>query len=104
MPNPDDGKQGAKPGSERHRDEQRQDRGPVYHGRDWKDADEKPTREALREPAEDEGTSPLDQADEQLDDPGTRGANFGRGGVGLVERDDERSDAADPTHDRKSGR
>ncbi len=36
--------------------------------------------------------------------PSLRGGNFGRGGVGLVERDDERSDAADPTHDRKSGR
>lgn len=29
------------PGTERHRDEQREDRGPVYGGEDWEAADER---------------------------------------------------------------
>jgi hypothetical protein len=81
---------GNKPGTERHRDEQREDRGPVYHGvRDWTLAEDEADREALNIPAEEEATPDIETADEQISDPGTRGANFGRGGVGIVERDVE---------------
>jgi hypothetical protein len=81
----------AKPGTERHRDEQRAYRGPVYHGGDWKDADEEADREALRVPAEEEVRSAVETADEEITDPGTRGAVLGRGGVGIVERDEDTS-------------
>lgn len=78
-----------KPGTERHRDEQRADRGPVYHGSsDWDVAEEEAGREALDEPAELEATSEVERADQELADPGARGAALGRGGVGIVERDD----------------
>lgn len=36
---------------ERHRDEQRDGHGPVYHGGDWSKADEEHGRDALDEPA-----------------------------------------------------
>ena len=86
----------ARPGSERYRDEQREERGPVYHGKDWKDADDEPDREALRIPAEEEVKSDAQLADEELTEPGRRGANLGRGGRGLVERDDGEVDGDEP--------
>lgn len=39
MANPTQNTTGAKPGSERARDEQRRDAGPQHHGESWKDAD-----------------------------------------------------------------
>lgn len=77
-----------------HRDEQREDRGPTYHGGDWDLSDQEHGREALDEPAEREAESNTDRADEELTDPGTRGAVFGRGGQGLVGRKDENRDEA----------
>ncbi|HVK76564.1 MAG TPA: hypothetical protein VM734_24730 [Kofleriaceae bacterium] len=88
MTRSEDDRYGARPGSERYRDEQRANRGPVYHGRDWKDADGEAGREALRIPAEEEGTPVLELADEAITDPGTRGAVFGRDGKGIVARED----------------
>lgn len=83
MPNPT-----TPPGGERHRDEQRDDRGPVYHGaRSWEAADDEADREALRVPAEDEVEDTDTDPNEQLADPGARGAAVGRGGTGIVERD-----------------
>ncbi len=76
------------PPGERHRDEQRSDRGPVYHGtRDWGTADEEADREALRIPAEEEVEDDDADPNEDLADPGARGAAIGRGGTGIVERD-----------------
>lgn len=81
-----------KPGTELHRDKQRDDRGPVYHGsRDWDLADEEKGREALDEPAELEATDEIDRADQELQDPGARGAALGRGGTGITERETESS-------------
>jgi hypothetical protein len=83
-------KSGAEgPAGERHRDEQRSDRGPAYHGGDWSKADQEDGRSAMDLPAEDEVRSDFDRADEEISDPGTRGAVFGKGGRGLVERDDK---------------
>lgn len=45
-------------------------------------------REALDVPAEEEVRNDVERADEELDDPGTRGAVFGKGGKGIVQRDD----------------
>lgn len=74
---------------ERRRDEQRDGHGPVYHGGDWSKADAEHGRDALDEPAEQEVTSDVERADEEIQDPGTRGAVFGKGGKGIVERDME---------------
>ncbi|HVV84163.1 MAG TPA: hypothetical protein VHE35_13905 [Kofleriaceae bacterium] len=78
------------PAGERRRDDARDSHGPVYHGGDWSKADREDSegREALDQPAEEEVRSDVDRADEALDDPGTRGAVFGKGGKGIVERDD----------------
>jgi hypothetical protein len=73
---------------ELHRDEQRPGRGPVYHGGDWERSEEEKGREALDLSAEQEAESDVETADEELTDPGTRGAALGRGGKGLVERDE----------------
>jgi hypothetical protein len=88
------------PGSERHADEQRtDDGGPRYHGDQWQKADEEPAR-GPDEPAEEETAEAAFEAnDEQLNDAGTRGAVFGRGGHGKVERDDLRD--APANRDRK---
>jgi hypothetical protein len=83
-----------KPG-EVHADEQRPDRGPTYQGGDWDLSDEEQPREALDRPAEEEVESNVERADEELDDPGTRGAVFGKGGKGLVERDEQDLDKAE---------
>jgi hypothetical protein len=80
---------GAEKPGELHRDESRRDRGPVYHGHDWERADEEAGRESLDEPSEQEAESDVERADEDLTEPGTRGAVFGRAGKGLVERKDE---------------
>lgn len=45
-------------------------------------------REALDVPAEEEVRNDVERADEELDDPGTRGAVFGKGGKDIVQRDD----------------
>ena len=83
-----------KPGTERHRDQQRSDRGPVYHGqKDWDLSDEEAPRESLRVDAETEATTNVEEADEAIGDPGTRGAVFGKGGQGQVMRDEEDRDA-----------
>jgi hypothetical protein len=83
-----------KPGTERHRDQQRPDRGPVYHGqKDWDLSDEEAPREGLRDDAEKEATTNVEEADEAIADPGTRGAVFGKGGQGQVMRDDEDRDS-----------
>jgi len=79
---------------ELHRDEQRHDRGPVYHGHDWDTAEHEAGREALDETAEEEAESNVERADEELTEPGTRGAVFGRGGRGLVGRNQDEPDEA----------
>ena len=92
-----------KPGTERHRDQQRADRGPVYHGqKDWDLSDEEAARESLRDEASKEATSNVEEADEVIADPGTRGAVFGKGGQGQVMRDEQNRDAKQTkgnTHD-----
>lgn len=72
---------------ERKRDEERESHGPTYHGGDWSEAETEHGRDALDIPAEEEVVSDVARADEELDDPGTRGAVFGKGGKGIVERD-----------------
>lgn len=71
------------------RDEERGAHGATYHGGDWDLASKEHGREALDESAEEEARDPIERADEELDDPGTRGANFGKGGKGIVERDEK---------------
>ncbi|KAB2898294.1 MAG: hypothetical protein F9K40_11575 [Kofleriaceae bacterium] len=73
---------------ERQRDEERDDRGVVYHGADWDRADEEHERGALDIPAEEEVASDIERGDEEITDPGTRGSNFGKGGKGIVQRDE----------------
>jgi hypothetical protein len=72
---------------ERRRDDERESHGPVYKGGDWSKADTEHEREAHDLPAEEEVRDEVERADEELDDPGTRGAVFGKGGKGIVERD-----------------
>lgn len=94
-PAPDASKQSStnepRPAGERRRDDARDDHGPVYHGGDWSQADAESGREALDASAEEEVRTDVERADEELDDPGTRGAVFGKGGKGIVQReiDDE---------------
>lgn len=73
---------------ERARDEERDDRGVVYHGADWDRADEEHERGALDIPAEEEAESDIERGDDEITEPGARGANFGKGGKGIVERDE----------------
>lgn len=73
---------------ERKRDEERDDRGVVYHGGDWDGADEEHERGALDAPAEEEGESDIERGDDEVTEPGARGSNFGKGGKGIVQRDD----------------
>ena len=93
-PNRDEGNEAnsdpkGEPAGERRRDEARESHGPTYHGGDWSKADEEGDRgESLDMPAEQEVRSDVERADEEIDDPGTRGAVFGKAGKGLVERDD----------------
>jgi hypothetical protein len=75
------------PGSERHADQQREG-GPRYHGSDWEQAAEDEERGRLTEPQSADTRTELEAADEEIADPGTRGAVFGRGGKGIVERDE----------------
>jgi len=96
-----------KPGTERHRDQQRADRGPVYHGqKDWDLSEDEAPRESLRDSAEKEATTNVEEADEVIADPGTRGAVFGKGGQGQVMRDEHDRDAKQPKGDthRETGR
>lgn len=81
----------APPPGERRRDDERESHGPVYHGGDWSKADHEEEREALERPAEEEARDETERADEELDDPGTRGAVFGKGGKGIVQRDGDPS-------------
>jgi len=67
------------PGSERHADEKRGRGRPRYHGGDW-DKAERENERAVSAATEDEDT------EDQIDDAGTRGAVYGHGGVGKVER------------------
>lgn len=68
------------PGSERHADEKRGRGTPRYHGGDW-DKAERENEHAVSAATEDEDT------EDQIDDTGTRGAVYGHGGVGKVERE-----------------
>ena len=73
---------------ERRRDDERGSHGPAYKGGDWSKADAEGDRgEALDLPAEEEVADPVERAREEIEDPGTRGAVFGKRGEGLVERD-----------------
>jgi hypothetical protein len=74
---------------ERKRDDERESHGPTYHGGDWSQADNEHGRDALDESAEQEVANDVERADEEIEDPGTRGAVFGKGGKGIVERDME---------------
>lgn len=82
---------------ERKRDEERESHGPTYHGGDWSQADKEHGRDALDENAEQEAASDVERADEEIEDPGTRGAVFGKGGKGIVQRELE----DEPTWPRK---
>jgi hypothetical protein len=101
-PNRDDGKEPNsshhdQPAGERRRDDERDGHGPVYKGGDWSKADQEGDRgEALDLPAEEEVRSDTERADEEIEDPGTRGAVFGRGGVGIVERDEDKPAKPNP--------
>jgi hypothetical protein len=75
------------PGSERHADEKRGRGTPRYHGGDW-DKAERENEHAVSAATEDEDT------EDRIDDAGTRGAVYGHGGVGKVER--EADDAVEP--------
>jgi hypothetical protein len=75
------------PGSERHADEKRERGTPRYHGGDW-DKAERENERAISAATEDEDT------EDRIDDAGTRGAVYGRGGVGKVAR--EADDAIEP--------
>ena len=84
------------PAGERKRDDERPDHGPVYHGGDWSKADQEDGRESIDLPAEEEARDDVERADEEIEDPGTRGAVFGKGGVGIVERDNDRPTKPNP--------
>jgi hypothetical protein len=75
------------PAGERRRDDERDSHGPVYRGGDWSQADDEHGRDALDQPGEQEVANDVERADEEIEDPGTRGAVFGKGGKGIVERD-----------------
>ena len=76
----------AHPGSEREADQQREG-GPRYHGTGWEQAAEDEQKGRIAEPDSADTRSELEAADEEIADPGTRGAVLGKGGVGIVERD-----------------
>jgi hypothetical protein len=57
---------------ERRRDEEREVRGPAYHGGDWSKADEEHGREALDLPAEEEVAGKGVVDGEQDDEPTAR--------------------------------
>jgi hypothetical protein len=78
-------KENQKPGSEVAQDQARQEGGPRYHGAGWEQAAE--DEERGRSDTADDRTE-LEAADEEIQDPGTRGAVFGREGKGIVERDE----------------
>jgi hypothetical protein len=92
----------AHAGSEREADQQREG-GPRDHGSDWQQAteDEEHGRRAVAESAD--TRTEHEAADDEIADPGTRGAVFGRGGTGLVERD-EPDDPAGPALEREQHR
>lgn len=56
------------PGSERARDEQRTDRGPVYGGKDWEAADERGDKRFGHTRVDDANPSELDPAQAVTDD------------------------------------
>jgi hypothetical protein len=89
----------AHPGSERGADQNRSSGGPRYHGEAWTQADEEPAR-GSDVPAEEETEDGAFEAnDEAIVDEGARGAVFGRGGKGIVERDGVRGEPSN--RDRK---
>jgi hypothetical protein len=83
------------------RDEERDDRGIVYHGADWDRADEEHERGALDQPAEEEAESDIERGDGQVSDRGARGSDFGKGGKGIVQRDDGPAVDGDDDGDRE---
>jgi hypothetical protein len=92
------------PGSERHADQQREG-GPRYHGSDWEQAAEDEERGRLTAAESGDTRTELEVADEEIADPGTRGAVFGRGGKGIVERDqpDDPAGASQARDEQKHG-
>lgn len=87
----------AQPPGERRRDEEREGHGPTYKGSDWSKADRENdvTRHGL--PEREGMANDDDRADaRELDDPGTRGAVFGRGGVGLAQHEDDKPAKPNP--------
>ncbi len=90
------------PGSERYADETREG-GPRYHGTGWKQAEENGKRGRVTAPDSADTRTDLEAADDEVDDPGARGAVFGRGGQGAVQRDQPddpagQSEARDARH------
>jgi hypothetical protein len=79
-----------KRGSEVAADAARHAGGPRRHGESWEEAAEDEQR---GDPNRLEGKNEHEANDEAIQDPGTRGAVFGRGGQGLVERDEPEDEA-----------
>ena len=74
------------PGSERFADQAR-DGGPRYHGAGWQQAAADEGRGRVTGADSADTRTALEQADDEIDEPGARGAVFGRGGQGAVQRD-----------------
>ncbi len=75
-------------GSEVIADAQRTDDDlPRVHGHGWNEDEPRDGREMIDNKEDPDPDAP--EGDEAIDDPGTRGAVFGKGGRGLVERDND---------------